>query len=175
MSKREEEERTTREALLKAQQNHAATVKAADLDGRIAAAKEALNKVDGQDRHHAGGSKVRQHGQGDLSAQVLAAAPGTLDRGLLSRRSYGCLRGLDDFRRRFREREGVALLAQAIERGLPARSNSIANVADAARRRSEPDRHAVARRLRHQHRARQRREIAHVPLMPAPRRNFFRV
>jgi hypothetical protein len=43
---REAEERTAREALLKALQNHAATVKAADLDGKIAAAEEALNKVD---------------------------------------------------------------------------------------------------------------------------------
>ena len=43
---REAEERTAREALLKAQQNHAATVKAADLDGRIAATEHALSQVD---------------------------------------------------------------------------------------------------------------------------------
>ncbi|MFZ0851571.1 MAG: hypothetical protein WAO08_20470 [Hyphomicrobiaceae bacterium] len=43
---REAEERTAREALLKAQQNHAATVKAAVLDGKIAAAEHALSQVD---------------------------------------------------------------------------------------------------------------------------------
>ena len=43
---REAEERAAREALLKAQQNHAATVKAADLDGKIAAAEHALSQVD---------------------------------------------------------------------------------------------------------------------------------
>ena len=43
---REAEERAAREALLKVQQNHAATVKAADLDGKIAAAEHALSQVD---------------------------------------------------------------------------------------------------------------------------------
>jgi hypothetical protein len=43
---REAEERTAREALLKAQQNHAATVKAAALDDKIAAAEHALSQVD---------------------------------------------------------------------------------------------------------------------------------
>jgi hypothetical protein len=43
---REAEERAAREALLKAQGNRAATVKAVDLDGRIASAEEALNKLD---------------------------------------------------------------------------------------------------------------------------------
>jgi hypothetical protein len=43
---REAEERAAREALLRAQQNHAATVKATDLDGKIAAAEDALNKID---------------------------------------------------------------------------------------------------------------------------------
>ena len=43
---REAEERAAREALLKAQENRAATVKAVDLDGRIASAEEALNKLD---------------------------------------------------------------------------------------------------------------------------------
>ena len=50
-----------------------------------------------------------------------------LGRGLLSRRSYGCLRGLDGFRRRFGERERVALLTQAVERGLPARLRRAGN------------------------------------------------
>ena len=43
---RERDERGAREALLKAQQNHAATIKAAELDGRIAAAEHALSQVD---------------------------------------------------------------------------------------------------------------------------------
>ena len=44
---REAEERAAREALLKVQQNHVATVKAADLDGKIAAAEHALSQVGG--------------------------------------------------------------------------------------------------------------------------------
>jgi hypothetical protein len=43
---REAEERTAREALLKAQENRAVTLKAAELDGRIAAAEHALSQVD---------------------------------------------------------------------------------------------------------------------------------
>ena len=43
---REAEERTAREALLKAQENRAATIKAAELDGKIAAAEHALSQVD---------------------------------------------------------------------------------------------------------------------------------
>ena len=43
---REEEERNARAALLLAQRNRAATVKAADLDAKIAAAEAALNAVD---------------------------------------------------------------------------------------------------------------------------------
>jgi hypothetical protein len=43
---REKDEREARAALLMAQTNRAATVKAADLDGKIAAAEEALNNVD---------------------------------------------------------------------------------------------------------------------------------
>lgn len=43
---REAEERAAREALLEAQENRAATVKAVDLDGRIASAEEALNKLE---------------------------------------------------------------------------------------------------------------------------------
>jgi hypothetical protein len=46
LCRQREAEADRREALLKAQQNHAATVKAADLDGKIAAAEEALNRVD---------------------------------------------------------------------------------------------------------------------------------
>ena len=43
---REAEERAAREALLKAQESRAATVKAAEFDGKIAAAEDALSKVD---------------------------------------------------------------------------------------------------------------------------------
>jgi hypothetical protein len=43
---REAEERAARAALTTAQQNRAATIRAADLDGKIAAAEDALGKVD---------------------------------------------------------------------------------------------------------------------------------
>ena len=100
--------RNARAALLLVQRNRTITIKAAELDGKIAAAVAALN-ADPQSASVAASSSR-------ATAKFSAPTASTLGAGLLGRRGNGRLRRPNRVLRCFGETERVALATQPVER-----------------------------------------------------------